>query len=376
MGTKHQGTPRKKKMLLSHIEKSLRDFPGVNSYYLKNYSKFRRNLFKTARLLPALKFPRYVHLLVTLDCNFSCAQCQVDARKREETQLTFDELARLIGDIANAGVRHLIVTGGEPLTRPDIFDILRCAGETGIPLITLATNGYLVERYRQELAGLRIDRVVTSIDDVGQRNDAIRGKRGAFERALTALDIFREIGVQERIVNTTVFPGNISRLEDLAPHVAASSATGWVVGLLIPTGRAQSLEKRFFGDSEISALFDLIKRLRVSVPIELNSHTGCLQKCYRDITTEPFYCRAGVETCSITPWGEVLPCNIVCDDRFSEGNVRDRRFDTIWKEGFGEFRNPVYPEMCRSCEFLAACGGGCWGYRVLGEKYCYKKFRR
>ena len=61
MGTKHQGTPRKKKMLLSHIEKSLRDFPGVNSYYLKNYSKFRRNLFKTARLLPALKFPRYVH---------------------------------------------------------------------------------------------------------------------------------------------------------------------------------------------------------------------------------------------------------------------------------------------------------------------------
>ena len=375
MGTKHQGTPRKK-MLLSHIEKSLRSLPVVNSYYLKNYSKLRRNLFKAARLLPALKFPRYVHLLVTLDCNFSCTQCQVDARAREETQLTYDELTRVIQEIANAGVRHLIVTGGEPLTRPGIFDILRCAGETGIPLTTLATNGYLVEKYRKELSGVRIDRVVTSIDDVGQRNDAIRGKKGAFERALTALEIFREIGVQERIINTTVFPGRISRLEDLAPYVAASAATGWVVGLLIPIGRAKSLEKRLFEDDEISALFDLIKKLGASVPIELNSHTGCLQKCYEDITAEPFYCRAGMEACSVTPWGEVLPCNIVCDDRFSQGNVRDRSFATIWQEGFKEFRNPVHPEMCRSCEFLAACGGGCWGYRALGEKYCYKNFRR
>ena len=119
MGTKHQGTPRKK-MLLSHIEKSLRSLPVVNSYYLKNYSKLRRNLFKAARLLPALKFPRYVHLLVTLDCNFSCTQCQVDARAREETQLTYDELTRVIQEIANAGVRHLIVTGGEPLLLSNI----------------------------------------------------------------------------------------------------------------------------------------------------------------------------------------------------------------------------------------------------------------
>jgi radical SAM protein with 4Fe4S-binding SPASM domain len=291
-------------------------------------------------------------------------------------QLTYEETTRVIREIKEAGVRHLIITGGEPLTRTGIFDILRYAGETGIPRITLATNGYLVERYRRELSGVRIDRVVTSIDDVGQRNDAIRGKKGAFEKALGALDIFREIGVQERVINTTVFPGNVSRIEELAEHVAASSATGWVVGLLIPVGRAESLHRKHFEEKEIFELMDLIKRLRTFVPIELNSHTGCLGNYFQDVTSEPFYCRAGVEVCSIGPDGEVLPCNIIADNQFSQGNVRDKSFKTIWEEGFQEFRNPVHPQGCTSCELLPACGGGCWGYRVLKEKYCYRNFCR
>jgi radical SAM protein with 4Fe4S-binding SPASM domain len=321
-----------------------------------------------------MKFPRYVHLLVTYDCNFNCRQCQVNASNRKVNQLTFREITRLILEIKEAGVRHLIITGGEALIRTDIFDILEFAGKAGIPRITLATNGYLVGKYRKELASVRIDRVVISIDDVGEINDAIRGKKGAFQNALEALDIFKDIGVKSREVNTTVFPGAVSRMEELAKYIAASSATNWVLGILIPIGRASLLEKNEFEDRELMDLVHLIKKLRATMSVKLNSHTGYLKNYFQDITSEPFFCRAGREVCAINPDGEVVPCNMTTDIRFSQGNIREKHFSKIWQEGFREFRKPEYPQECKNCEFLPACGGGCWGYRLINEKFCYRDF--
>ena len=361
-------------MILSDIERLIRFFPFVRRYYLKHYSDIRFILFKVSKILPILKFPRYIHLLVTFDCNLNCRQCQVDANRRKVNTLTSQEIIHVIKEIEEAGVRHLIITGGEPLIRKDIFDILRYAGESGIPRITLATNGYLVEKYRKELSDVRIDRVVTSIDDVGERNDSLRGKKGAFKKALQALEIFKEIGVQERVVNTTVLPDKISHMADLAKVIALSSATRWILGLLIPVGRANSIDNRIFEDKECLELINLIKRLRPIVPVELNSHTGYLKDFYEDITSEPFFCRAGIEVCSINPDGEVLPCNITSDNQFSQGNIREKSFKTIWKQGFKELRNPKFPHDCDRCEFLSACRGGCWGYRVLNDRYCYENF--
>ena len=360
--------------MLSHINNLFEHVPFLKRYYLRNYSELRYNLFRANQLIPLIKFPRYVHFLITFDCNFGCKQCQVNANDREADLLTYEEITRVIREIRDAGVRHLIITGGEALVRDDVFDILRFAGDCGIPHITLATNGYLVERYRKELADLRIDRVVTSIDDVGEKNDAIRCKKGAFERSLKALEIFKEIGVPSREINTTVFPDNISSMNDLAKYVAASPATNWIMGTLIPMGRANTIQERYFTDEEFIRLFTLIKELRRTLPVELLSHTAYLKNYFEDITSEPFFCRAGIETCSINPDGNVLPCNIVNDACFSQGNVREKSFQAIWKDGFKEIRNPQLPDDCNKCQFLAACRGGCWGYRGINERYCYMNF--
>lgn len=360
--------------MLSKIEHLMKYLPFLRRYYLRHYADIRFNLFRASKLFPLMKFPRYVHLLVTYECNLNCRQCQVDASTRRVNQLTGEEIVRVIREIREAGVRHLIITGGEPLVRADIFEILRFAGESGIPRITLATNGYLVGKYRKELSEIRIDRVVTSIDDVEERNDSLRGKRGAFEKAIGALEIFKELGVREREVNTTVLPDNISRMPDLAEAISASSATRWILSPLIPLGRANAMDNRFFEDKEYLELFELIKKLRPAVPVELCSHTGYLKNYHEDVTSEPFFCRAGIETCSINPDGEVVPCNIVSDNRFSQGNVREKKFKTIWKEGFKEIRDTELPDDCNRCEFFLACRGGCWGNRVLDNKYCYKNF--
>lgn len=361
-------------MIISNLERIVRYLPFLKRYYLNNYSTIRLNVFRARKLYPMINFPRYVHLLVTFNCNLNCKQCQVDANRKKVDALSTFEMSRIIREMQEAGVRHLIITGGEPLTRPDIFDILRSAGESSIPRITLATNGYLVRKYKSELSDVRIDRVVTSIDDLEEKNDLLRGKQGAFERALEALDIFKEIGVKDRIINTTVMPGNIAQLEELADVIEGSSATGWVWGLLVPTGRGDSLDSKHFDDNEYRKIFDRIKKLRQRMPVELNSHTGYLKDHFQDITSEPFYCRAGREVCSINPDGEVLPCSITADTKYSQGNLREQSFKTIWEEGFKELRDPQYPHNCNECKFLNACGGGCWGYRVLQEKYCYKNF--
>lgn len=358
----------------SRLDRLAASVPFLGEYYLNNYARIRYNIFRMSRLIPLIRYPRYVHLLVTFDCNFTCKQCQVDANNREANILSLQEITRVIKDIRNAGVNHLLITGGEPLVRKDIFDILDFAGKSGIPRITLATNGYLVENYRKELSRLRIDNVVISIDDVGERNDAIRGRKGAFEKALKALEIFREIGVRTREINTTVFPDTISHMEDLAKAVRSSCATRWVMGLLIPTGRARSIDDKSFGDEEYRRVFGIIRKLRRYVPVELLSHTGYLKNFCGDVTSEPFFCRAGIETCAINPDGEVMPCNIVSDSAFSQGNVREKPFGEIWKDGFREIRNPELPDRCSRCEFLPACRGGCWSYRVLKDRYCFKSF--
>lgn len=288
-------------MNLTSVERFIRRFPLLGDFYLNHYSQIRLKLINLNRVIPLLKLPRYVHLLVTYDCNFNCRQCQVNASSKKVNQLTFREITRLIQEIKEAGVRHLIITGGEALIRADIFDILEFAGNAGIPRITLATNGYLVGKYRKELASVRIDRVVISIDDVGEINDAIRGRKGAFQNALEALDIFKDIGVKSREVNTTVFPGAVSRMEELAKYIAASPATSWVLGILIPIGRASLLENNEFEDKELMDLVQLIKKLRTTIPVELNSHTGYLKKYFSEITSEPFFCRAGREVCAINP---------------------------------------------------------------------------
>ncbi len=361
-------------MFLSFVDRFLKLAPPLKQYYFDHYADIRLRICRIGQALPLVKLPRYVHFLLTFDCNFNCKQCQVDACRRDVRQLSYTEVLKIIDDIKETGVRHLIFTGGEPLVRDDVFDILRYADKVGIPRITLATNGYLVEKYQKELSELRIDRVVTSIDDVGERNDAVRGKAGAFASSLKALEIFKKIGVKVREINTTVFPNNVSHIKDLAEHVVNSSATNWVLGMLIPIGRASQLSANNFVEAEILELIDMVKKLRAYCPVELMSHTGYLKNHFQEVTSEPFFCRAGRECCAINPDGEVLPCNITSDIRFSQGNVREKRFKSIWEEGFQEFRHPRYPEGCLSCKFLSACGGGCWGCRVLNAQYCYKSF--
>ena len=312
----------------------------------------------------------FVQWLATYRCNFRCEHCEASAapggRARE---LTTDEAIALVEDIARMGAPRLFVSGGEPLLRPDLFEILGRAAALGLRY-GIASNGFLVARHRESLAALPRPPYTyfTSIDGLEATNDAFRGQPGAFRETLAALTFFERIGVPTRTINTAVHPGNLDQLEELERVFRASAATSWRLALMIPVGRARANEALFLDDAQTARVLRFVARARrAGRNVRISEDAGYLGRFEPATRPTPFFCGAGLTRCSVMPDGEVLGCQIVYDERCSEGNVRQRPLSEIWREGFRRFREPrIEDEECRRCGHLASCRSGCWGMRLAG----------
>jgi radical SAM protein with 4Fe4S-binding SPASM domain len=274
--------------------------------------------------------------------------------------------------MGDMGVRTLIITGGEPLLREDIFEVFRAAHEAGVANTALATNGYLVSRFENELKEAGLSAVHISIDGLPETNDRIRGVRHASERAWSALSFFEDIGVGERVLNTIVHKKNIHELEELAEHVCDSSATVWNLQIALPVGRAKRHDYLKMEDDDISELFRFAVKARRRIRIQMAHHLGYLGRADRLLRTEPFFCGAGTQTCAILAGGEVVGCQVYYDPASAEGNIRRESFKDIWERLFTRFFNAEAQEECKSCRHFSACLGGCSAYREIEGRCCLK----
>lgn len=135
--------------------------------------------------------PEHVYFSLTNRCCLSCIMC--DIRKfpsRQEDELSTEQVKKIILQIKNLGVKHLIFSGGEPLLREDLVELVRFSTENGIPWVDVITNGVLCDDHIvQELIRAGLNHVTVSLDGVDQVHDAIRGQ-GAFEKSAQAIDKF------------------------------------------------------------------------------------------------------------------------------------------------------------------------------------------
>ena len=286
--------------------------------------------------------------------------------------LSTEEISRAVRDMGELGVRTFIITGGEPLLRGDIFDVMALAKDQGIKNICLATNGYLVERYARELKQAGLSRVYLSVDGIAEKNDEFRGMKGSFQKVLEALDFFKKIGVQERIVNTMVNQHNIRELDGLKKILVNSSATLWNIQIAVPSGRAKNVSYMFLNTHQYQHLFHFIRKSRKDLFTQIAEPAGFLGSWDTQLRSKPFFCGAGLETCSIMPDGEILGCHLAYDNSYSEGNIKDGSFISIWKHTFERFRHSHFDEDCETCKYFHACRGGCWGMRI-GNRHCLKE---
>lgn len=148
--------------------------------------------FYTSRIISRpLVPPEHVYFSLTNRCCLRCIMCDIPKSSgSQENELSTDEAKKIILQIKDLGVRHLIFSGGEPLLRSDLIDLIRFSRKNGIPWVDIITNGILCDdQIAQELITSGLDHLTVSLDGISEVNDMIRGQ-GSFQRSVDAIDKF------------------------------------------------------------------------------------------------------------------------------------------------------------------------------------------
>lgn len=296
----------------------------------------------------------------TQACNINCVHCYRDAGAKRADELTTTEGKKLLSEIAQAGFKIMIFSGGEPLLRPDIYELIRHARNVGMRPV-IGSNGTLITAdVARELknAGLAVAGI--SIDSLNQKNhDHFRGCSGAWEQTLSGIEACRQAGLPFQI-HTTVTSWNENEILDITDMAVKLGAIAHHIFFLVPTGRGKDIEDTTLKTAQYEALLESILDKQTQVPIELKP--TCAPQFMRIAKQKGIPmrftrgCLAGTTYCVILPNGDVQPCPYL---PMKAGNVRDTAFDRIWRDShlLHEFRNEPLKGGCGSCGYGDICGG-------------------
>jgi radical SAM protein with 4Fe4S-binding SPASM domain len=307
-------------------------------------------------------FPlRLVSWNVTWACNLGCAHCYIDAGERRGTpELSTDEGKRLIDQIAATGSPILVLSGGEPLLRKDLYELVRHGCTRGMRM-ALGTNGTLIDdAVAGALARAGLLKAAISLDSVTpETHDRFRGAPGAWDRAIAGIRACRKAGIGVQI-HTTVTTENCHELDAIFDFGEELGVRDYQVFFLVPTGRGRDVTD-VTGRTYESLIRRILLRLARS---DLSIRPTCAPQFMRIAAQQgvrkPEWrqgCIAGRSYCRVTPDGEVTPCPYL---PLGVGNVRDSSFGAIW-HGAPVLRLLRAPGAlrgkCGRCEYTGVCGG-------------------
>lgn len=293
-------------------------------------------------------------------CNMYCRHCYRDAGEKSNDELNTEEGLRLVEQIAEAGFRIMIFSGGEPLMRDDIYLLVERAKEKGLRPV-FGTNGTLIsgetaQRLKKSGAGV----MGISLDSVDpSSHDHFRGMPGAWQGAVEGMRACRAAGLPFQI-HTTVMEWNLPEVEKLTGFAVEMGAVGHHIFFLVPTGRAVDIETESLRAAQYESLLRRIMRKQTEVEIELKP--TCAPQFMRIAaqlgvnTRFSKGCLAGISYCIINPKGIVQPCAYL---NIPAGDVRAENFGTIWRtaEIFHSLRSGEYRGSCGVCKYKDICGG-------------------
>lgn len=293
-------------------------------------------------------------------CNQYCSHCYRDAGDAVANELNLEEGKALLDEIARAGFKIMIFSGGEPLMIPWIGELVRHAVGLGLRPV-FGTNGTLMTpEMARELKSAGTMGVGISLDSMEpEAHDRFRSTPGAWEGAVQGMKNCRDAGLAFQ-VHTTVMKWNeteVSRITDFAVELGAVAHHTF---FLVPTGRGESIESQALEPDRYEAVLREILEKQKTVPIELKP--TCAPQFMRlaeEMGMKMRFsrgCLAGTHYCIISPRGDVQPCAYMNQ---SVGNVRETPFSRIWAESpvFHELRTMAYSGACGICRHSRSCGG-------------------
>lgn len=332
--------------------------------------------------------PKWIAWEVTRRCNLKCVHCRSSSEEevKGHPDMPLEEAKRVLDDIASYAKPVVVLSGGEPLMRKDVFEIARHGTDLGLRMC-MATNGVLVtdevcEKIKE--SGIRICSL--SLDGVNAEvHDDFRCQPGAFETTINAAKLFKKHGI-EFIINSSFTKRNQEEIKKIYHLARDLGATAWYMFMIVPTGRGEEIMSELISKEDYEEILDWHYHMEQD-ETDILVRPTCAPHYYRVVrqkareegtkyshrtlkfsTGGSKGCLAGQLICLIDVDGNVLPCSYFPK---AAGNVREQSFKDIWEnsELFKDMRDfKAYKGKCGECEFINVCGGcRARAYAITGD---------
>ncbi len=327
---------------------------GKCEFYLK--------LAYSPTALTSEKFvPLVVSWNITRKCNLKCPHCYINATHQQlKNELTTEESKNLIDQICEVSRPLLILSGGEPLLRNDVAELVRYGAEKGLKM-GLGSNGSLINYAdAKKLKEAGIETVSISLDShIPEQHDKFRGVSGSWEKAVNAIKALQKTGVLVQ-VNTTVTQQNYDQIDDIMSLAEKLGVENFHLFFLVPTGRGVKI-----ADISPAQYEGMIQTaFAKAAKHKLNVRPSCAPQFMRiakdmglDMRQWIRGCIAGLYYCRIYPNGDITPCPYL---PIKLSNIREKSFKEIWfnSEVFKSLRDfNALKGKCGICNYRALCGG-------------------
>ncbi|MDC0534995.1 radical SAM protein [Francisellaceae bacterium] len=325
-----------------------------------------------------MKFqPKWVAWEITRECNLTCVHCRSNACLGAYQHLDFstEQGFRVIDNIANYAKPVLVLSGGEPLLRKDVFELAKYGHEKGLRM-ALATNGtYITEEICHKIIDANIKIVSLSIDGADAKtHDQFRQQVGAFEATISAAKLLKKFNIPF-IVNSSFTKDNVETIPETYQLAKDLGAMAWYMFMVVPTGRGENIINDLLDAEAYNGMLewhydmesteeDMLVRPTCAphyyrIRFEKNKAIGSKVKS-RSLsfsTGGSKGCIAGQSIMTIDVEGNVQPCSYL---PLKAGNLFKQSLTEIWEESelFNNLRDfKSYKGKCGKCEFIKVCGG-------------------
>ncbi len=321
--------------------------------------------------------PKWIAWEITRRCNLRCVHCRSSSELsiKGHPDLPINDAFRIIDDVSGYAKPVVVLSGGEPLMRDDLFDIADYGTKKGLRMC-LATNGSLVdERVCRIIKKSGIRMVSLSLDGSTQEiHDNFRNQEGAFKGIINASELFRKHGI-EFLINSSFTKRNQEEIPKVYRLAKELGATAWYMFMIVPTGRGEEMMNELISKEDYEEILDWHYHMEEEERDMLVRPT-CAPHYYRIVlqkakeqgkryerrslkfsTGGSKGCIAGQLICLIDVDGNVLPCSYF---PVPAGNILKQPFKEIWENSslFKDLRDfKGYKGKCGECEFLNVCGG-------------------
>jgi radical SAM protein with 4Fe4S-binding SPASM domain len=340
---------------------------------------------------------RPVHVVweITLACDLKCGHCGSRAGGKRTAELSTAECLGIVAELAALGTREISLIGGEAYLRRDFAEIIAAITAAGIECTLQSGGRNLTDARLRAAKDAGLKGLGISIDGLADWHDELRGVRGSFDAALSALHRAREIGLPTG-VNTTISKRSLEQLDGLLDALIPTGISAWVMGMTVPMGRASERWTMLiepYRMREAMPKFAALRRraVRHGIELQLANNVGYFGPYERELrgdgSGEIYFrgCSAGQNTMGIEADGTIKGCPSLPTTVYGGGTVRELDLTEIWhgkpQLGFtrdGAARADLWG-FCGSCYYADVCKAGCtWMadailQRAGNNPYCHHR---